>query len=307
MADVKRSESGDPRAGGGAEIDGPTGQVTTGHEWDGIKELDTPMPRWWLWTFYATVVWGVGYAVAYPAWPLLSDATRGVLGWSSRGAVAEQLDAARAERAPYADRIAELPLEEIRKDPELLRFAVAGGRSAFHVNCAQCHGSGAAGSPGYPNLNDDAWIWGGTLQDIETTIRHGARDPADSETRLAEMPAFGADAMLDREQIAAVTEHVLSLSGSDHDAVPAATGAGVYADNCAACHGDAGQGDPAAGAPALNDAVWLYEGGRAAVTAQIEKPRHGVMPAWGTRLDPTAIKQLTLYVHGLGGGVAAAN
>lgn len=306
MADAKRPATGAPLPKG-AEIDAPTGQVTTGHEWDGIKELDTPMPRWWLWTFYATVIWAAGYVVAYPAWPLLEDATRGVLGWSSRGAVAAQLDAARAERAPYADRIAELPLEEIRNDPKLLRFAVAGGRSAFQVNCAQCHGSGAAGSPGYPNLNDDVWIWGGTLQDIETTIRHGARDPADAETRVAEMPAFGADAMLDGAQIAAVTEYVLSLSGSEHDAAQAATGAGIYADNCAACHGDGGEGDPAAGAPALNDAVWLYEGGRAAVTAQIERPRHGVMPAWGTRLDEATVKQLTLYVHGLGGGVVAQN
>ncbi len=298
MAQMKQPN--DASAQDGRERDDVTGQVTTGHEWDGIKELDNPMPRWWLWTFYATIAWSLGYIVLYPAWPLVNDATRGVLGWSSRGEVQDNLARAADAQSVFKARIAELPLDEIRQDPELLRFATAGGRSAFQVNCSQCHGSGAAGFEGYPNLNDDSWIWGGTLDDIHTTIVHGVRFVGNDETRISEMPAFGD--MLDRDQIAATTQYVLSLSGSPHDAEKAAEGESVFADNCAACHGDAGQGEPSMGAPALNDAIWLYASTPQAIAAQIQKPRHGVMPAWGHRLDPTTIKELALYVHGLGGG-----
>ena len=292
--------------GSGSEVDEFSGTETTGHTWDGIKELNTPLPRWWLWTFYATMIWGLAYMVAYPAWPLVSSATKGVLGYSTRGAVEQAIADARAAQSDNISRITELPLEDIKADEDLLRYAVAGGKSAFLVNCSQCHGSGAAGGANYPNLNDDDWIWGGTLEAIETTLKHGIRYSLDEETRVSEMSAFGADEILSREEIEKAAEHVLALAGLDHDAALAAEGATVFEDNCAACHGEAGEGNHELGAPALNDAIWLYSGEREAVISQITKPKQGVMPGWQSRLDPTTIKQLALYIHGLGGGETSA-
>jgi cytochrome c oxidase cbb3-type subunit III len=291
----------------GVEIDQPTGQPTTGHVWDGIRELNTPLPRWWLWTFYATIAFSLVYVVLYPAIPLVHSATRGVLGYSTRAEVEKSLGAAKEAQAASLERIASMSLEDIAKDDELNRFAVAGGRSAFLVNCVQCHGSGAAGSVGYPNLNDDDWLWGGTLDAIHTTILHGARFTQDPDTRVSDMPAFGADGMLDAHQIEAVANFVLSLSGGEHDAALAEEGKQIFADNCAVCHGDDGGGNHELGAPRLNDAIWLYSGDKDAIIAQINKPRQGVMPAWAHRLDETTIKELTLFVHSLGGGEAATS
>jgi cytochrome c oxidase cbb3-type subunit 3 len=284
------------------EVDAVTGTGTTGHEWDGIKELDTPLPRWWLWTFYATILWALVYVMLYPAWPLVNSATRGVLGYSTRGELEETMIEAQAAQAGYIDRIAALSLEDISADPDLKRFAVAGGRSAFLVNCVQCHGSGAAGSAGYPNLNDDDWLWGGTLDDIEQTIAHGVRFQPDPDTHISEMPAFGRDKMLTAAEIASAAEFVVSLPGGEYDATLAEEGRTVFAENCAACHGEAGEGDRTLGAPALNDAIALYGGERGSLVRQISAPRHGVMPAWAHRLDPVTIKQLALFVHSLGGG-----
>ncbi len=283
-------------------VDEFTGTETTGHEWDGIRELNTPLPRWWIWTFYATIVWAALYVIAYPAIPLINSATTGLLGYSSRQSVDADIAAAVEAQSGNLQRIADLSLEEIRADAELQRFAAAGGRSAYLVNCSQCHGSGAAGAEGYPNLNDDEWIWGGSLETIHATISHGIRFEADDETRISEMPAFGADELLGPEEINQTTEHVLMLAGLEHDAELAASGKEIYVDNCEACHGAGGEGDPEQGAPALNDAIWLYGGTREFVLAQVARPKHGVMPAWGNRLDPVTIKQLTIYVHGLGGG-----
>jgi cytochrome c oxidase cbb3-type subunit 3 len=288
----------------GVEIDKTTGQPTTGHVWDGIRELNTPLPRWWLWTFYATIAFSLVYMVLYPAVPLFSSATKGALGYSTRDQVEKSLTAAREAQSANLQRVASMSLDEIVSDEELKRFAVAGGRSAFLVNCVQCHGSGAAGSKGYPNLNDDDWIWGGTLDDIHTTIAHGARYAQDPDTRVSEMPPFG-DGMLDARQIDATANYVLSLSGAEHDATLAGEGAQVFADNCAACHAEDGGGIRELGAPRLNDAVWLYASDKASIVAQVTKPRHGVMPAWAHRLDETTIKELTLFVHSLGGGEAA--
>jgi cytochrome c oxidase cbb3-type subunit 3 len=303
MADLGRSGGASHDGGNAVEIDQPTGQATTGHEWDGIKELNTPLPRWWLWTFYATIAFSLVYVVLYPAVPLLDSATRGVLGYSTRGEVEKTLQAAQEAQAGNLERVASLPLDEIAADDDLLRFAVAGGRSAFLVNCVQCHGSGAAGSPGYPNLNDDDWLWGGTLEDIHTTISNGIRFDQDAETRVSEMPAFSAG-ILDKRQINSVANHVLSLSGADHDAALAQEGAEIFAANCAACHGEGGEGNRELGAPALDDAIWLYRSSLPDIAAQVARPRHGVMPAWSHRLDETTIKELTLFVHSLGGGEA---
>ena len=288
-------------------VDDATGQPTTGHVWDGIRELNTPLPRWWLWTFYACIAFAVVYMVLYPAIPLVHSATRGLLGYSTRAEVEKSLSAAKEAQAANLERVASLPLEDIAKDDELNRFAVAGGRSAFLVNCVQCHGSGAAGSRGYPNLNDDDWLWGGTLEAIHTTISHGIRYTQDPDTRVSEMPAFGADGILDAHQVEAVANFVLSLSNSDHDAALAQEGKQIFADNCAVCHGEDGGGNREVGAPRLNDAIWLYSGDKASIIAQITKPRHGVMPAWAHRLDPTTIKELALFVHSLGGGEAATS
>jgi cytochrome c oxidase cbb3-type subunit 3 len=284
------------------EIDQASGTETTGHEWDGIKELDTPLPRWWLWTFYATIVWAIGYSIAYPAVPLIRSFTPGLLGYSSRAEVATEIEAAAAAQSVHRDRISQLGLEDIRSDVDLAAFAKEGGASAFAVNCSQCHGSGAAGSLGFPNLNDDDWLWGGSLDEIYLTIAHGARFADDDETRISEMPAFGRDEMLSQGEIADIAEHVLALSRLDHDAASAARGADLFADNCGVCHGDDGAGDRALGAPRLTDPIWLYGRTREAIRAQIANPKHGVMPAWGHRLDDVTIKQLAIYVHALGGG-----
>ncbi len=288
------------------EVDEVTGYETTGHVWDGIRELNRPLPRWWLWTFYATIVWALGYVVLYPAIPLIHGATTGLLGYSTRATVEQSLADAHAAQAGRLEQVATLPLAEIRADADLARFAVTGGRSAFLVNCVPCHGSGAAGSPGYANLNDDDWLWGGTLDDIFRTISYGVRSDH-PDTHTSEMPRFGADQLLTRAEITAVTEYVLSLSGLPHNAALAEQGAKVFADNCVSCHGEGGVGNHEFGAPALNDAIWLYAGTREAIFAQVNSPSHGVMPAWAGRLDPAVIKELTLYVFSLGGGEVASN
>jgi cytochrome c oxidase cbb3-type subunit 3 len=284
------------------EKDDISGTETTGHEWDGIKELNTPLPRWWLWTFYATIVFALGYVIAYPAWPLVNGATPGILGYSSRAELLKEVDTGRTAQSAQLEKVKSLPLEEIRKDSDLLQFAVAGGRAAFRVNCIQCHGSGAAGSKGYPNLNDDDWLWGGTLDQIHTTLQHGIRYTADPDTRQSPMPAFGADGILTPEQINDASEYILRLSGQSFDAEAATRGVTVYGENCVACHGEAGEGMREFGGPRLADPIALYAADKATIVAQVTRPRHGVMPAWNTRLDEVTIKQLAIYVHSLGGG-----
>ncbi|WP_340117592.1 cytochrome-c oxidase, cbb3-type subunit III [Pelagibius sp. 7325] len=283
------------------EVDQVSGIETTGHEWDGIKELNNPLPRWWLWTFYVSCLWALAYWVVMPAWPLINSFTTGVIGYSSRAKLEESMQAARAAQAQYLDRIEQASLEQITNDRELLDFAIAGGGSAFAVNCSQCHGLGAAGSTGYPNLNDDDWIWGGSLEAISQTIHYGIRSEHD-ETRFNQMPAFGADQILERDQINDVAEYVLSLSSSATDAAAAARGETVFAEQCSACHGEDGKGIEDLGAPNLTDAIWLYGGSKADVVATITHSRSGMMPAWTNRLDETTIKQLAVYVHSLGGG-----
>lgn len=280
-------------------IDEVTGVEIHGHEWDGIEELDNPLPRWWLWSLYATIVWGVIYLILYPAWPMVTKATDGVLGWSSRGQLAEEMAAESERRAPILNALAQVPIERLPEDSARMQAAVAGGRAAFRVYCVQCHGSGAAGSEGYPNLNDDEWIWGGDLKAIEYTIHNGVRHPGHDATRVGMMPAFGRDGILSAEEIGAVTDHVLSFTDRAQS-TPA--GAELYASNCAVCHADNGEGMREFGAPSLADAVWLYGGSPEQIRAQINAPRHGVMPAWEGRLDEVTLKMLAAYVHSLGGG-----
>ncbi len=283
------------------EVDSHSGMETTGHEWDGIKELNTPLPRWWLWTFLATVVWAVGYMIAMPAVPLPGGFTKGVLGWSSRGTVAAELKEAAAAQQVWLDRIAATDLAGIEKDPELFNFAVAGGRSAFGVNCAQCHGSGAAGSKGYPNLNDDDWLWGGKLEDIQHSIAVGIRSTS-PDTRNNVMAAYVKDGILTGAEVADVAEYVLSLSGRSTDAAAAERGKVTFGEQCVACHQEGGVGSRELGAPNLTDAVWLYGGTKADIIQTVSYGRAGVMPAWAGKLSPETIKMLTVYVHALGGG-----
>ena len=283
-------------------VDEPTGTELVGHEWDGIEELDTPMPRWWLWTFYATIAWSIGFMILYPAWPLLDRATEGVLGWTSRGQLERELSSREQALAPVRAAIGSTPAQRLADDPRLFQAAVDGGRAAFRMHCVQCHGSGAAGSPGYPNLNDDDWLWGGDLSAIEFTIAHGARNPDHAQTRTSDMPAFGRDGLLQPAQIADVAAHIGTISGQRPADAAARRGSRLFADNCAACHGATGQGNRALGAPNLTDAIWLYGGDEATIRESIANSRRGVMPRWGHRLDPVTIRMLAAYVHSLGGG-----
>lgn len=280
-------------------IDELSGVETTGHEWDGIRELNNPMPRWWVWTFYATIVWAIGYGMAYPAWPMLTEATRGMLGYSSRQELAQSVKAAADGQKVFVDKIAATQVAEIPKDAELFQFAVNGGDAAFKVNCAPCHGSGAMGRLGYPNLNDNDWLWGGTIDQIYQTIQFGIRNDH-PETRTSEMPAF--KDMLDATQIKQVAAYVVSLTGTPSDASLIEPGKQLFADNCASCHGEKAEGNKDVGAPNLADAIWLKVNGEDQIAAQISSPKHGVMPAWAGRLSDTTIKELAVYVHSLGGG-----
>jgi len=282
----------------------PDDVPTTGHVWDGIQEFDNPMPRWWLWTLYACIVWGIGYTIAYPAWPLISAATPGLLGASTRADVAVEIESFDAANSAIKERLVAADLTAISDDPDLNSFAQNAGAAVFRTNCVQCHGSGANGfaGKGYPSLIDDDWLWGGDMESIYISVAHGIRNTTDPDTRYSEMPKFGVDGILERDQIAQVVEHVLQISGQDHDAALAVEGATLYADNCAACHGEAGEGDRAQGAPRLNDAIWLYGGSREAVAQSVTNARFGVMPNWNTRLSEDEIRAVALYVHSRGGG-----
>jgi cytochrome c oxidase cbb3-type subunit 3 len=286
---------------GNREIDELSGVDTTGHEWDGIKELNNPLPRWWLWTLYATIVWSLGYIVVYPALPGLSSNSKGIWQWSSRADLRTELTSVEQGRQTMGARIVRMDIKAIIADEEVRAFAAAAGASTFKVNCVQCHASGAQGGPGYPNLNDDSWLWGGTPEQILQTIAHGVRDANNPDTRQSEMPAFGRDNLLDATQQDAVANHVRKIANMEHDASKAASGAQLYIDNCAACHGENGEGNMEQGGPQLNDAIWLYGSTPEEIALQIHTPRHGMMPAWQSRLGESAVKQLATYVISLGG------
>lgn len=288
--------------GGDKRIDAATGTEIKHHEWDGIQELDTPLPRWWLWTFYATILFAIGYMIAYPAWPMIDRATGGLLGWSSRGALEEELAARERQIAPIRQAIADTPISALAGRPQLMQAAVEGGRAAFRVYCVQCHGSGAAGSKGYPNLNDDDWLWGGDLATIEKTITDGVRNPDHDATRQSQMPAFGRDQLLTAAQVDDVIAHVRVISGQGQPDGASSRGAKVFADNCAICHGVAAKGNRELGAPNLTDAIWLYGGDADMIRETVWNSRHGVMPRWDDKLDKATIRMLAAYVHSLGGG-----
>lgn len=279
---------------------------TTGHSWDGIEELNNPLPRWWLWTFYICIIYGIGYSIAYPAWPGINSATAGFLGFSTRGQVATEIAQAEAKLAPMNEKLASVELTDISADAELNGYAQSAGAAVFKTWCAQCHGDGAAGAKGYPNLRDDDWLWGGAIEDIHFTIAHGIRneDDPEEEARLSAMPAFGKDEILSKEEIGQVVNYVMTLApgGTPADAGQVEAGAVLYADNCASCHMEDGTGDRAQGAPNLADAIWLYGGDYDTITETVTNARYGVMPNWNTRLSEAEIRAVATYVHSLGGG-----
>ncbi|TKV78279.1 cytochrome-c oxidase, cbb3-type subunit III [Bradyrhizobium elkanii] len=284
------------------EIDRVSGRSTTGHEWDGIKELNTPLPRWWVLTFYATIVWAIGYWVVYPAWPLVSGYTTGLFHYSTRASVATDLADLEKLRGEKMAVLGNASLADIEKDPALLALARARGKTVFADNCAPCHGSGGAGAKGYPNLNDDDWLWGGSLDQIMQTIRFGARS-GHAKTHEGQMLAFGRDGVLKKDEIVTVANYVRSLSGlSTAPKFDAAAGKKLFTENCASCHGDNAKGNPELGAPNLTDQIWLYGSDEETLVETITNGRAGVMPAWVGRLDPVTVKALAVYVHSLGGG-----
>lgn len=277
---------------------------TTGHVWDGIQEYDNPMPRWWLWVLYLTIIWGIGYTIAYPAWPLISGHTQGVIGSNQRADVEADIKRFDDANAGVKAKLVAADLATIPANDELKTFAVSAGASLFKNNCAQCHGSGAAGvqGKGYPNLLDNDWLWGGDMTAIHATITHGIRNTTDADARLSQMPAFGVDGILEKPQIDQVVQYVLQISGQDYDAALATAGTTVFAENCVACHGEDGKGMRDFGAPNLTDAIWLYGGSVATLTETVTKARYGVMPAWTGKLSEDEIRAVATYVHSLGGG-----
>ncbi|CCE02627.1 cytochrome-c oxidase, cbb3-type subunit III [Bradyrhizobium sp. STM 3809] len=284
------------------EVDSVSGTATTGHAWDGIKELNTPLPRWWVITFYITIIWAIGYWIVYPAWPTITSNTAGLFGYSSRADVAVELANLEKIRGAKMAALATASLADIEKDPQMLALARAKGKTVFGDNCAACHGTGAAGAKGFPNLNDDDWLWGGSLEQIQQTLLYGVRS-GHPKTREGQMLAFGKDGTLKPAEIVTVANYVRSLSGlPTRQGYDAAAGAKIFAENCVACHGDNAKGNPEVGAPNLTDKIWLYGSDEATLIETITNGRAGVMPAWEGRLDPTTIKAMAVYVHSLGGG-----
>ncbi len=281
------------------EKDSVSGQMTTGHEWDGLKELNRPLPKWWLYILYATIAWALVWFVLYPSIPGVRGYFHGTTGYSQRTAVDQDVAAVAKQRSAYMDRVKALSFEDIRKDPQLFAVAQTAGKIAFANNCQPCHGAGGGGNPGYPVLAAGNWIWGGKLDDIQQTVTFGVRSGLDN-ARNSQMPRFGADGLLKPAEIDEVAAYVMTLYGKP--GANTATGAKLFAENCAACHGEKGEGKREVGAPRLAGRAHLYGDDEATVVAQIKNPRLGMMPNWNARLDEATIKSVALYVHALGGG-----
>lgn len=280
------------------EYDAPTGRKTTGHEWNGIKELDNPVPKVVLAFLGITLTFSVIYWVLAPAWPLGTSFTRGLLGLNDRAEVTRQVEAAAAQRAVWTDRLAHDDFASLAADPALMAYVDETAPTLFQDNCAVCHGAERQGGPGFPNLAAPARLWGGDPNTIAQTIRVGINDDH-PDSRRSQMSAFGEFGTLNREQIQAVAAHVRSLSGARLSAAEQAQlpqGREIFAASCASCHGADGHGDQTQGAPNLADRIWIYGGDAETVYATIHGGRQGHMPAWEDRLSPAEIRMLTLYI-----------
>lgn len=281
------------------ERDPLTGHKTTGHEWDGITELNTRVPRS-IWFFIiVTHVWAVIIWILLPSWPLLNTYTKGILGLDQQEEVQAKVMAAVEDRADWTDRILEQPSEEILNNPELMARVNGTAKSVFGDNCAGCHGQDAAGGPGFPSLIDDAWLWGGDTETIMETLRVGINS-THPETRFAQMMAFGADGILERADVRNVVGYVQSLSGTAVSDEVMETGGEIFADNCASCHGEDGTGVMDLGAPDLTDDFWIYGGDAESIYRTVWSGREGWMPSWEGRLGEIERKILTVYIQGLG-------
>lgn len=282
--------------------DPATGRLTTGHEWNGIEELETPIPRVVIFFLTVTTLFAIGYWILMPAWPLGVTYTKGLLGIDQRAVVTKQVEDATATRAVWTGRIAEASLADIAADPDLMNHVRETGRTLFIDNCAACHGTRGTGGPGFPNLAAKAWLWGGEPDTIAETIRIGI-NATNEETRVSQMMAFGRDGVLDDRQVRAVAAYVRSLSDLPMGASDKALiedGRQVFADNCVACHGEDGHGSTDVGAPNLTDTTWIYGSDAQTVYTTIYSGRQGHMPHWEGRLSPVDIKILALYVGTLG-------
>jgi cytochrome c oxidase cbb3-type subunit 3 len=287
------------------EVDPVSGRKTTGHIWNGIKELDTPIPRGVLLFLIVTHLFAVLWWVLLPTWPLGMTYTKGVLGIDQRTTVEASVKESAIARAPWVSRIESLSYDEIRADEQLMASVRTTGHQLFGDNCAACHGRDGKGRENYPDLSDDDWIWGGGPEAIAQTLAVGinTRHP---ETRVGQMPAFGRDEMLDRQQVMDVATYVSSLS--DPSASTAENidqidkGREVFQTTCIACHGENAKGNPELGAPNLTDRRWIYGGSLQRIIASIHGGRQGHMPTWDERLTPTEIKVLALYVNDIGQG-----
>ena len=285
------------------EIDQPTGVETTGHEWDGIKELNNPLPRWWVIVFYVSIVWSVVYWVFMPSWPGINGYLKGVRNHTERENIDIAMADLAAQRSEQMGRLLDVGnIADIEKDPELLQYTLKAGESLFGDNCATCHGAGGQGAKGgYPALVDDDWLWGGSLTDIQQTIRYGIRSDH-AEARFNLMQAYGRDGLLPAAQIDDLVEYVASLSGGEANEEAVGRAAPVFAQQCASCHGADGRGDQAQGAPNLADHIWLYGGDKLTIRQTLYEGRGGVMPHWSDRLSEEQVTALAVYVHSLGGG-----
>lgn len=285
------------------ERDPASGRPTTGHEWNGIKELDTPVPRGVLMFLIVTHIWALALWLLVPSWPLGTTYTKGILGVDQQTTVKEQIAEGQRERAAWSARIESEPYQTILADKVLMQTVRHTGQQLFGDNCAACHGRDGKGNPGYPNLTDKDWLWGGSPELIEQTIRVGI-NTTDADSRISQMSAFGRDEILDRGQVRDVTAYVYSLSHPDYSTpanlTPIKAGQEVFAANCTSCHGDDARGNQELGAPDLTDTTWIYGGSMDAIVASVHGGRQGHMPTWAARLTPADIRTLTLYVYDLG-------
>jgi cytochrome c oxidase cbb3-type subunit 3 len=280
------------------ERDPQSGYLTTGHEWNGIKELNTPVPRLvWL-SLAVTALFSFGYWILRPAFPTGSSYTKGLLGADDRAAVAASVRQAQADRAGWTELVTAKSFDEIQADPRLMAQVRATGSVLFGDNCAACHGLDAKGGRGFPNLTTRSWLWGGTPEAIGETIRVGVNAPHPN-TRISQMPAFGRDGVLKREEMENVVTYVMSLSRpglAREEAAKVAAGKTVFTANCAACHGPDGRGNPEVGAPNLADHYWIHGSNENALYADVWGGLQAQMPSWESRLSPLERKILVLYI-----------
>lgn len=279
------------------DTDPVTGYETTGHNWNGIRELNTPFPRIVIWALALTFAYSAVAWVLLPAWPLGRDYTRGLLGLDQGEIAAEGYQRLAEARADWVTLFASGDFTALAADKTLMARAMPAAARLFADNCAACHGATGTGGPGFPNLADQDWLWGGDPETVAETLRVGINS-AHLETRFSQMPAFGRDGMLPRNEIAAVADHVLALSSGKAD--PNSPSTTLFAENCSSCHGEAGTGGLGVGAPVLVDDQWIYGGSRDDILTTLRQGRQGVMPAWENRLSATEINMLALYVAGLG-------